>query len=241
MRLGTRPAVAFTMLLFLAISETPTPGQTGFWQSTPPVATTPKKPTRQICVWRHFGDGDATTVPAAPPSSGWRQFGETVPPAPHPRELTPSHEPVPSGIGGLEREMYELVNRDRSDPANQAETRGRALPLHWNDQLAEVARAHSLDMMSHGYFGHIDPQGRSVANRVEAAGMVWRAVGENIAIYDSVESAEAAFMNEPRFRKNHRANILSSNYTDVGIGVVQAPGGRLYITQDFYTQAAASR
>jgi uncharacterized protein YkwD len=59
-------------------------------------------------------------------------------------------------------------------------------------------------------------------------------VGENIAIYTSVARAEAAFMNEPRFAKNHRANILSPDFTDGGIGIATGPDGRLYITQDFY-------
>jgi uncharacterized protein YkwD len=135
----------------------------------------------------------------------------------------------------LEQLMVELVNRDRGDPANAPETNGRAFPLRWNERLAAVARAHSLDMLNEGYFAHQDPQGRSVADRVEAAGMEWQAVGENIAIFGNVAGAEVAFMNEPRFSKNHRANILNPDFTDVGIGVVAGPDGRLYITQDFYT------
>jgi uncharacterized protein YkwD len=131
--------------------------------------------------------------------------------------------------------MYELINRDRADPANTPETNGRALPLRWDDRLSAVARAHSLDMLNQGYFAHEDGQGRNVAKRVEAAGMAWQSVGENIAIYGNVASAEAAFMNEPRFTRNHRANILSTSFTEVGIGIVQAPNGSLYITQDFYT------
>ena len=131
--------------------------------------------------------------------------------------------------------MLDLVNRDRADSANAAETKGRAEPLRWNDRLAAVARAHSLEMLNQGYFGHQDPQGRSVAGRVEAAGMEWQEVGENIAIYTTVARAEAAFMNEPRFAKNHRGNILDPGFTDVGIGIVQAPDGKIYITQDFYT------
>jgi len=131
--------------------------------------------------------------------------------------------------------MYELVNRDRADPTNTPETNGRALPLRWNDRLAAVARAHSLDMVNQGYFAHEDRQGRSVASRVEAAGMDWQVVGENIATCGSVTGAEAAFMNEPRFSKNHRANILNPNFTDVGIGIVQGRDGRFYVTQDFYT------
>jgi uncharacterized protein YkwD len=137
----------------------------------------------------------------------------------------------------MEEQMYDLVNRDRTDPANTPETNGRALPLYWNDRLAAVARAHSLDMLNQGYFSHVDPQGGSVATRVQAAGLQWQAVGENIAIYSTVARAQAAFMDEPRFAKNHRSNILNPMYTEVGIGIVQGPDGRLYITQDFYAPA----
>ena len=204
-----------------------------------------QKPT-PMGVWHHFGES-----PSAPPAeprqnSGWRHFGDggSTPPASpsyaRPEQpLSPGREMAQvqplSRTREMEEEMYALVNRDRADPANMPETQGRALPLRWNERLAEVARAHSLDMLRQGYFGHVDPQGRSVANRVEAAGMQWRAVGENIAIYNGISQAQAAFMNEPRFSKNHRGNILSPDFTDVGIGVVQGPDGSLYITQDFYT------
>jgi len=140
----------------------------------------------------------------------------------------------------MEQQMLELLNRDRADPSNMAETNGRAMPLQWDESLAAVARAHSLDMLNQGYFAHEDGQGRNVANRVEAAGMAWKSVGENIAIYNTVAGAEAAFMNEPRFTKNHRANILNASFTEVGIGIVQAPNGSLYITQDFYTALSNS-
>jgi uncharacterized protein YkwD len=136
----------------------------------------------------------------------------------------------------MEQRMLMLVNRDRADPTNWPETHGQALPLRWNERLAAVARAHSLDMLNQKYFAHEDSEGMNVAQRVESAGMSWQAVGENIAIYGSVTGAEAAFMNEPRFAKNHRANILSPNFTEIGIGIVQAPDGSLYITQDFYTK-----
>jgi len=104
-----------------------------------------------------------------------------------------------------------------------------------------VARAHSEDMMLHGYFAHIDPEGRSPGTRVKAAGVPWQAEGENIAIDHSVAGAEAAFMNEPRFAYNHRGNILSPKYTEVGIGIVQARNGTYYVTQEFLEPPADLR
>lgn len=176
--------------------------------------TAPRTVTPEPGVWRHFGNGN--NVAAASPQ-----------PAPAGRNLRLSQ------LAEMEQQMCEMVNRDRADPANVQETSGRAAPLRWNEALAAVARAHSLDMLNHAYFSHTDTQGGSVATRVQAAGLAWRTVGENIAISSSPLRAESAFMNEPRFAQNHRANILNPAFTDVGIGIVQAPDGSIYVTQDF--------
>ena len=58
-------------------------------------------------------------------------------------------------------------------------------------------------------------------------------MAENIALNGTITGAEASFMREPPFKSNHRGNILSVKYTDMGIGIVQGPRGYLYITQDF--------
>ena len=205
-------------------------------QNTPPaIPKSADKKTREATGWHHFGEGPTPPPPAPRQSSTWRRFGQGGNAPSLPRNLPVSRSPVANRDREMGLQMLEMLNRDRADPANMGETNGRAMPLQWNDQLAAVARAHSLDMLNQGYFAHEDGQGRSVANRVEAAGMEWRAVGENIAIYNNVGSAEAAFMNEPRFTKNHRANILNVSFTEVGVGIVQARNGSLYITQDFYT------
>jgi len=64
-----------------------------------------------------------------------------------------------------------------------------------------------------------------------ALAIVWAQTSVQPALGVSHQSA----MNEPRFAKNHRANILNPEFTDVGIGIVRGPDGGLYITQDFYT------
>jgi uncharacterized protein YkwD len=136
-------------------------------------------------------------------------------------------------LSELEQKMYAMVNGDRADPTTQAETGGRAQPLRWNPQLAAVALAHSENMLRERFFNHVDPEGRTPARRVTTAGIKWHECGENIAIADSVSTAENAFMNEPRFQHNHRANILNARYTDVGIGIVRGADGQYYITQEF--------
>lgn len=215
--------------------------------------------------------GNATgtnKTPAAPAGSGnWRHFGPQVRNGATPR-AAPVNAPrvasaaapnqvthitrvthasvVPRRASGariaeLEKSMWEAVNRDRANPQNVAETNGRALPLLWNDELAAVARAHSQDMVRRQFFDHVDPDGRSGGERIEDAGIRWQSTGENIAMYNDVGEAEAAFMREPRFEPNHRGNILNPKYTAIGIGIVQGPNGLFFITQDFVESPAGSR
>jgi uncharacterized protein YkwD len=141
----------------------------------------------------------------------------------------------------LEKQMWALVNRDRTDHKNFAETGGRVQPLRWNEKLAAVARTHSRHMIEQGFIAHVDLNGRTPSARITAAGIPWQATAENIALNPSIQDAEVAFMAEARFQQNHRANILNEIFTDVGIGIAQAPNGNLYITQDFVATSASSR
>ena len=150
-----------------------------------------------------------------------------------PARSGPQHAPGADSMANLAKQMLVLVNRDRENPANAAETHGQARPLKWNDKLAAVALAHSRDMLRRHYFAHVDREGRTPTDRINAAGIRWHALAENIAMNQTVARAEKDLMDEPRFQQNHRGNILDPAYTDIGIGIVQAPNGDLYITQDF--------
>jgi len=145
----------------------------------------------------------------------------------------PQRANVPYRTDQLELQMWELINRDRADPSNSLETKGRASALQWDDRLAAVARMHSEEMARNGFFSHESADGNSPAQRVSMAGIKWLSTGENIANCSGVSEAESRFMNEPKFQQNHRWNILNVNYTHVGIGVARAPDGSLYITQEF--------
>lgn len=180
--------------------------------------------------------GQAQTQSNQGSSSGWHQFGERKASSATPSGVQ-SSAPASDRFAAMEKEMCELINRDRA--GNRGPTGQPLPPLRWNDQLAGTARTHSRDMIARGYFGHIDPEGRSPGMRLKAAGIAWQAVGENIAMDTTVKSAESSFMNEPGGSQNHRANILSPKFTDVGVGIVAGPGGQLYITQDFMKPAAS--
>lgn len=131
--------------------------------------------------------------------------------------------------GDLLREAFE---RETLDLAN-AERVKRGLPvLLWNETAAAVARAHSSDMQSNGYFAHDDRNGRMPWDRAEDAGLAYSLFAENIAAGQT--DALAAHYGWLNSTTGHRENLLGSN-THFGAGV--AFGGKfgVYYTENFYT------
>lgn len=120
-----------------------------------------------------------------------------------------------------ESRMLALVNNERT-------SRGlKALTL--NTKAREVARAHSVDMFAHGYFSHITPEGKDPFQRMDEGGVHFAAAGENLALAPTLDLAHQGLMNSP----GHRANILSTDFNTVGIGVIDGGPYGLMITQDF--------
>ena len=130
-------------------------------------------------------------------------------------------------LRALERSTFDGVNAERA-------ARGLE-PLRWNGLLAAIARRHGADMAARRYFDHRSPEGTTPAQRVEAAGLDFRAVGENLAESlgqdDPAANAVRGWMNSPE----HRDNILDRTFEESGLGVAVGPRGELYFTQLFYT------
>lgn len=124
-----------------------------------------------------------------------------------------------------EKRLLALMNRDRQAAGLSA--------VQWDDRVAAVARAHSEDMRETGNVAHISPTTGSAADRVRAAGIKTAVVLENVARAYGVGEAHAGLMNSP----GHRANMLATAATHVGIGVVlgeEVSGRReMFLTQVF--------
>jgi len=119
-----------------------------------------------------------------------------------------------------EQELVALINQTRVDAG--------LAPLQVDAGLSAIARAHSLDMATTGFFSHSSPTTGEMGERLGAAGVDFRAAGENIAIDANVQSAhEALFASAP-----HRQNMLSQEVTHVGVGVV-SNGRALLVTEVF--------
>lgn len=126
-----------------------------------------------------------------------------------------------STLAADEKKALSLLNADRV---------ANGLPaLKANSQLNGLAQTYAQDMINRGFFSHYNPEGKSPFDRMQAAGISYTTAGENLAINNSVEAAEKAFMAS----SGHRANILNSTYTDVGIGVRYNADGSAYVVQEF--------
>ena len=145
----------------------------------------------------------------------------TLPAEPHATLKLPYQVNDPKVRPDLEARMLEMVNAERTAQGLR--------PLQADPALAEVARAHSRDMLARSYFSHTNPEGQEAFDRMRQAGVPYLVAGENLALAQTLPSAHQGLMNSP----GHRANILLPRYGRVDIGVLD--GGRygLMITQNF--------
>ncbi len=102
--------------------------------------------------------------------------------------------------------------------------------LEVSSALRSNARLHSADMADNDFFSHTSPSRGTFAARVNASGISYSGAGENIAYNSSVGSAHSMLMGSA----GHRANILHTDFTHIGIGIVwDEDEGVFYITQWF--------
>lgn len=126
------------------------------------------------------------------------------------------------------------------DLTNQYRAQAGLAPLRWNPVLTATALAHSQDMAYNDFFSHTGSDRSSLFDRLRAAGYAYDSAGENIAAgYATPAGVVQAWMQSPE----HRANILSPEATEMGVGFFlmdQDPGtiqSRYYWTQNFGTPA----
>ncbi len=127
-----------------------------------------------------------------------------------------------SSVRAYEKEVIRLVNVERAKQGLS--------PLTENWELSRVARYKSEDMRKNNYFSHTSPTYGSPFNMMKSFGITYKTAGENIA---KGYSTPAAVVNGWMNSSGHRANILNSTYTQIGVGYV-ADGN--YCTQMFISK-----
>lgn len=122
----------------------------------------------------------------------------------------------------VEKQVLELVNEERE--------KQNIAPLKWNDDLANLARAHSEDMVERNFFGHINPDGQDAFERMKIYGIDYSYAAENIA---SGQMTAKAAVNSWMTSEGHRENILNPNLTELGVGTARGGEHGFYWTQCF--------
>lgn len=135
---------------------------------------------------------------------------EKAAPAPT-EEATPAPEQkaTPSGteISAFESRVIDLTNEQRRKNGLQN--------LQPDTALSNVAQEKSNDMKAKNYFSHTSPTYGSPFDMIRDFGVTYQSAGENIAMgQQSAEEVVNAWMNS----EGHRKNILSPNFTHIGVG-----------------------
>lgn len=120
---------------------------------------------------------------------------------------------------------------------NERTTRGLA-PLSSQPLLAGVATAYSQSMVVDRFFAHVSPAGQQLSQRLTGyvAGAQDWAIGENLAWGEGAKATPAQTVDAWMNSEGHRANILSGEFREIGIGIVNGtPIGSPPATSATYT------
>ena len=148
----------------------------------------------------------------------------------------------------LEAVAHDLINAERTEYGIH--------PLDHIEKIRLIARAHSEDMASRGFFAHENLFGLDPTDRAQRAGYDCRknygshytyGLAENIyqgwlfgsylngvptgwfSLEEIAHIAVDGWMNSP----GHRQNILDASYDRAGMGVAIAADGKVLLTQNF--------
>jgi hypothetical protein len=110
-----------------------------------------------------------------------------------------------------------------------------------------AARANA-GLPAYAYAGDLTAAARGQAERMAASGELyhnpdltnevagWSRIGENVAYAGNWRSAHEALMNSPE----HRAQILDSGYTQMGVGTAVSNDGTFWVAEVFRTPSGAT-
>ncbi|MEP0841840.1 MAG: CAP domain-containing protein [Phycisphaerae bacterium] len=131
---------------------------------------------------------------------------------------------TPSNAEALNAKLIELVNLER--------TRRGLQPVTPNPKLMSLAEDYAEDMIRRNFFDHTDPDGRGLGQRAIEHGYVpLLAVGENLA--GGQNSPEWVMNDWMKSTEGHRENILSPQWTEIGVAVRIGGAHGIYWVQEF--------
>ena len=135
-----------------------------------------------------------------------------------------------------EAQILKEINEARAVPRTcGTQAFAAAAPVTWNGYLAGAARTHAGDMAERAYFDHVTPEGRTPAQRAEAAGYTgWQEIAENIAAGYTLGNVTQGWLDSP----SHCKTLMDPTLKEVGVGYLYKPGSKYgtYWVQDYGTR-----
>ena len=154
--------------------------------------------------------------------------GQAVTVSPPPPEVVAAPKPAVTSNAAHAAEVVAKANAERRAVGLPALQRHGSLDIaavaHANDQRNVLCRS--------GYLTHTGTDGSNGGDRILRTGMYISRWGENIGCGQrSATAINQGWMNSA----GHRANILHSSFTHIGVGVAVSDTGLLYWVQTFAT------
>ena len=128
--------------------------------------------------------------------------------------------PTKAFAGPNEYDFFSAANSARANAGLPSYT--------YAGDLAAAARAQAARMASSGELYHNPNLGGSVSN--------WQGLAENVGVGPDWQTIHQALMNS----SSHRAAILDSGYTQMGVGTVVDKDGTMWVAEVFRLPAGAS-
>jgi len=205
------PLPSATPTATASATTTITPTETLLYTYTPTATATPsatRTPTRTP-------SRTPTPGPTFTPSPTVSGTPPTPTSEPSPTETGfPGCEP--SGNAGFHSALLDLINGERDSQGLPAYSRVT--------ELQAAALRHSTDMACNALLSHTGSDGSSVGERATAQGYTWSSIGENI-FATGITSSEAPQLAFDWWMASapNRANLLSAEFTEIGIGYTYEP------------------
>jgi uncharacterized protein YkwD len=122
--------------------------------------------------------------------------------------------------------FYGSAEQDQVNRINSARSASKIAGLQHIECLNALAEGWAKKMADAGQISH-NP---NIVNEVDyACGKSWTLLGENVGTGPNSPDLFTAFMNSPA----HRANIMDSRFTKVGVGAYYKTDGSLWVVQMF--------
>ncbi len=121
-------------------------------------------------------------------------------------------------------ELFDLINAAKVEKGQK--------PYKWSNEVAIIAAKHSFDMKKNDYYGYNDADGKTPFERMIQGGIQYTMAAETIA---KAEGDAIAVYRDWMGNIGTRSNILSSAFTNCGIGI-EIANYTVYTTADFFNE-----